>query len=84
MITDSIIQGNILVDNSGKACLTDFGMSVIVEAAPPQEGSGQFGGHLCYMAPELIDPETFGMDNGRPTRASDMYAFGCTAVEVSR
>ena len=77
------IQGNILVDNHGRACLTDFGMSVVVEAAPQQSGSNQNGGHLCYLAPELIDPETFGMDNARPTRASDVYAFGCTAVEVS-
>jgi hypothetical protein len=38
------------------------------------------------MAPELLDPDGFGIcedDAGRPTKASDMYALAITIWEVS-
>ena len=40
------------------------------------------GGTFCWMSPELLDPKRFG-SNGRPTRASDCYAFGMVIYEVS-
>lgn len=41
------------------------------------------GGALAWMAPELLDPEAYGISFSKPTRASDIYAFGCVSVEVS-
>lgn len=35
------------------------------------------------MAPERLDPETFGLDSSIPTKESDVYTFGRVCVEVS-
>ena len=34
------------------------------------------------MSPELLDPERFGCENGRPTKGSDCYALGMVILEV--
>jgi len=34
------------------------------------------------MGPELIDPERFGLKNGRPTKSSDCYALGMVVYET--
>jgi len=34
------------------------------------------------MSPELLDPERFGRENGRPTKDSDCYALGMVILEV--
>ncbi|KAG6807802.1 hypothetical protein H0H92_006368 [Tricholoma furcatifolium] len=68
----SIIHGdlkgvNVLVDDSGKALIADFGLASI---------SPSSGGTLMYKAPEILDPEAYN------TKESDVYAFGCLAYEV--
>ncbi|KAF7378260.1 Kinase-like protein [Mycena sanguinolenta] len=63
---------NILVSDSGNACLTDFGLTVLVDASTsPTRGAG------CgrWMAPEILD-------NHPRTRASDIYAFACVCLEL--
>ena len=37
---------------------------------------------MRWMSPELLDPEQFGIKDGRPTRGSDSYAFGMVILEV--
>ncbi|KAF7340961.1 PINc domain-containing protein [Mycena sanguinolenta] len=39
------------------------------------------GGSVYWMAPELLDPDRFGMRFAR-TPASDVYAFGCVCLEL--
>ena len=34
------------------------------------------------MSPELIDPESFGLNEGYPTKESDSYALGMVVYEV--
>jgi len=34
------------------------------------------------MSPELLDPEQFGISDGRPTKQSDCYALGMVVYEV--
>jgi len=34
------------------------------------------------MSPELFDPESFGLENGYPTKESDCYALGMVIYEV--
>lgn len=34
------------------------------------------------MSPELLDPELFGHEHGRPTKESDCYALGMVIYEV--
>ncbi|THH19668.1 hypothetical protein EUX98_g8727 [Antrodiella citrinella] len=74
--------GNILVDDVGNARLTDFGMALIAEANEYNYGSIHGGGATRWQAPELIDPEEFGLTSRRPTKQSDMFSFACTAIEL--
>ena len=75
--------GNILVDDNGRARLTDFGMALIAEGTAYNYGSLHGGGAIRCSAPELLDPEEFGFENSRPTFQSDIYAFGCICFEVT-
>ena len=34
------------------------------------------------MSPELINPQRFGLENSRPTKASDCYALGMVIYET--
>jgi len=81
IIHGDLHPGNILIDQRGSACLTDFGIAAIAEA---HASTPQSCGALRWQAPELIDPEEFSMDPVivRPTLASDVYAFGLTAIEI--
>ncbi|KAF8144356.1 kinase-like domain-containing protein, partial [Mycena galopus ATCC 62051] len=73
---------NVLVDEDGHACLTDFGLAIFIDS----ESSGQSsrrGGTIPWMAPELLLPSAG--EPARATRASDMWAFGLlSAVCVAR
>ncbi|KAJ6585269.1 kinase-like domain-containing protein [Mycena capillaripes] len=70
---------NILVSPSGRACITDFGLSSVVdELSLNLTFSSHIGqaGTLRYQAPELLSNECsnhFG---------SDVYAFACVCYEI--
>ncbi|KAH8091683.1 kinase-like domain-containing protein [Cristinia sonorae] len=74
--------GNILVNDNEVVCLTDFGMALISEGTGYNYGSIHGGGATRWTAPELIDPEAFGLESTRPTFPSDIYSFAMTAVEL--
>jgi len=40
------------------------------------------GGTRQWMSPELLSPDTFGLDDRRPTKQSDCYALGMVVYEV--
>jgi len=40
------------------------------------------GGTARWMAPELIDPEQFGLEDSCPKRSSDCYALGMVIYET--
>jgi len=64
---------NIIIDASGTALLTDFGLAK-GRAYTVLTKPGQVMGTLDYLAPELI--------KGSPaTPATDIYALGCTIYE---
>lgn len=73
---------NILVDESGKFLITDFGISVSFRSTLRQNSScikndtGSIGGAIPYMAPEL-----FGED-AEAVKASDIWALGVTLFEL--
>lgn len=74
--------GNILVDGNGALRLGDFGMSLIAEGTGYNYGSLHGGGATRWSAPELFEPEEFGLESSRPTFKSDIYAFACICIEV--
>ena len=57
-------------------------MSLIADATGYNYASIHGGGAVRWTAPELFDPETFGLESRRATFKSDVYAFGCLCVEV--
>ena len=40
------------------------------------------GGTTRWMSPELLDPDRFGVSDGRSTKQSDCYALGMVVYEV--
>jgi len=85
--TPAIVHGdikgsNILVNESGEACLTDIGTSTI-PYPPDWSVSNREGAR--WMAPEVMDPGPdyeFDADVYPVTPESDVYSFGMTALEV--
>ncbi|CAH8312244.1 unnamed protein product [Eruca vesicaria subsp. sativa] len=59
---------NVLLDGSGNARVSDFGLSLF---APPQTAAKSNG----YRAPELLDGR-------KPTQKSDVYSFGVLLLEI--
>ncbi|KAG6852347.1 hypothetical protein C0991_000494 [Blastosporella zonata] len=68
---------NILVTDSERACLADFGLSYVSDASGLRghalSSKHAEGGTRGFEAPELVDPDN---ELSRRTEASDVYAFG--------
>ena len=73
------LQANILIDSNGCVRLADFGLLSISESQnfATSYTSQNDKGSLRWMAPELFDT------GKKKSRASDVYAFGMTTLEVS-
>ncbi|MGP0066947.1 MAG: serine/threonine-protein kinase [Isosphaeraceae bacterium] len=65
---------NILLDGSGRAYLTDFGIAVVEEELLRDVGAA---GALPYMAPEQLDSRL-----GRADHRADIYALGVVFFEL--
>ncbi|KAF5343973.1 hypothetical protein D9756_011431 [Leucocoprinus leucothites] len=79
MIHSDLKGANILVNDLGKACITDFGLSLVhtdKTFAYTLASSDANGYSLRWAAPELLE------DGARATLASDIWAFGCVCYEV--
>ena len=79
----SIFQRNVLVDRNGVARLGGLGsaFSLSLPASWSEVAAARL---FCGIAPELVSPHTFGLVHARTTKATDMFAFGMLAWEVSR
>lgn len=73
-------QNNILIDDNWHPRLADFGLAGFMDETQSTQSDSK--GSVRWMAPELLDPGHFGL-RFRKTKASDMYALGCTFLEVS-
>jgi eukaryotic-like serine/threonine-protein kinase len=66
-------QFSILIDENGRACISDFGLSSPVGIPPPHELSAWTRGD--YIAPErYLEPDGSSERGAHP--ASDVFAFG--------
>ncbi|KAG6329714.1 hypothetical protein ID866_9374 [Astraeus odoratus] len=66
---------NVLISEKGQALLTDFGFSVLANSSFSLSTPNSPGGTMNWMAPEHFDG-----DGGEVTPASDVWAFGMTAL----
>ncbi len=64
---------NILFHEEGQACISDFGLASEADA---MSGRDHRSGTGAYMAPELLE-------GGRPSKASDMFAYGLLLYEAA-
>ncbi|KAJ3485093.1 hypothetical protein NLI96_g5192 [Meripilus lineatus] len=71
---------NVLLDGNRVAHLTPFGSSVIVSA--DEFSNPGLQSPIAWIAPELFDPKKFGFSHAIPSLATDVYAFGCTCIEL--
>ncbi|KAF5351192.1 hypothetical protein D9756_008184 [Leucocoprinus leucothites] len=71
---------NVLVTSSGRACITDFGLSsVLVDKSITEAAmtTTVYGGTYRWIAPELLED-----NDPQPTRESDIWAFGCVCYQI--
>jgi tetratricopeptide (TPR) repeat protein len=71
--------GNVLVDESGRARVLDFGIArlVDIDAGSTATGLGEVLGSLAYMSPEQVSGDPLDVDV-----RSDVYALGVLLHEV--
>ncbi|KAF8629574.1 hypothetical protein AX15_003384 [Amanita polypyramis BW_CC] len=78
VVHGDIKGSNILIDDSGKACLSDFGLGRLVEARGFT--TKHVGGTCRWMAYELVCDD--GDELVKLTTQSDIWAFGMTILEI--
>jgi serine/threonine protein kinase len=76
-----IRQENILFDSAGTPRIADFGISSITFNPISNNASTPYHGYsIRWAAPEIL--EAPNDESRRPTKMSDVYAFGMVVVEV--
>lgn len=77
------IQSNVLIDNSGKAYVCDFGLSTIrAEFQGTSYFTSSISGSIRWAAPELYQLKDEGLGMGLTTEY-DVYSFGSVMLQVS-
>ncbi|KAJ3562213.1 hypothetical protein NP233_g9716 [Leucocoprinus birnbaumii] len=78
IIHGNIKCSNIMVSDTGEACISDFGMAKVLEdmSQMPLSTTIARSGSTRWLAPEIINGER------GPSKASDTYSFGMTVLEL--
>ncbi len=63
-----------------RCCLADFGLSLFAESQALESSSRMSKGSTRWLAPEYIIPNA--VISRAYLTARDVYAYGCTVVEV--
>ncbi|KAK0244452.1 kinase-like domain-containing protein [Armillaria nabsnona] len=79
-IVHADIRGaNVLVMDDLSCCLADFGLSLFAESQVLDSSSRMSKGSIRWLAPEYMDSTLFKQSY---LTARDIYAYGCTVIEV--
>jgi len=77
---------NILINSSGRACITGFGLASIRKALEATSNdlmlSSRSPQTWRWAAPELLFPDTVSDSSRGPSKASDIYALAMISVEI--
>ncbi len=76
------LQPNILIDDERHVRLADFGLANFADTTSASASSAPSGA-IRWLAPEVLDPQRFGLELTRHTRASDVYSLASVYWEVS-
>ena len=83
------MQSNVLIDADDRACISDFGLSTILDeiggSTFATASTGKPRGTLRWAAPELLgflDHEEAKTQHIGPTIRSDIYSFGGIMLQV--
>jgi len=69
-------QPNVLVDNFGHACITDFGLTMVTRNPDSaQSASCQHGYTPRWAAPEVLNDGTY-------SKEADIFSFAMVMIEV--
>lgn len=82
MPTDTRSKANILIKRDGHACLADFSLLKMISDDQTFISTCIEGGTTPWMSPELLAPESFGLEKCCITRESDRWALGMVVYEV--
>jgi serine/threonine protein kinase len=65
--------------------ISDFGLAKILYSGGvfTNSTSGSIAGTARWTAPELLNPDEFGLENSNPSISSDIYALGMVMLEVN-
>jgi hypothetical protein len=76
-----------MISEDGRACLTDVGLTRVAgdlnsNTATTSTSTTEGGCTARWPAPEVLDPERFGLKRVGPTMKSDIYSMAMTIYEV--
>ncbi|EMD33057.1 hypothetical protein CERSUDRAFT_118131 [Gelatoporia subvermispora B] len=74
-------SANVLINAHRAACISDFGLAALAYSSKLVTVSVQ-AGSTRWMAPELLDPEQFGLVRAELSTQSDVFALGMILWEL--
>ncbi|KAL4260979.1 Protein kinase domain-containing protein [Pleurotus pulmonarius] len=87
--SSSVIHGdltgsNVLLDESAKSCICDFGLSTLIAEVQDTSSNSCVTGAVRWTAPELykVDQDQDGTAAPRPTVYSDIFSYGRVVLQT--
>ena len=68
-------QSNILVDDSGRARITDFGQAKVAQSLDTIQSASRHGNTPRWAAPEVLEEQP-------PSKEADIFSFAMVMIEV--